>query len=160
MPGHPGRKTADLPENPGLPYQADRRPVKVLDREVDLAPVMPARGRGSHTPHNRKGTHIHRADRPAQRTHVVLRLCACEPRPRSGIGASRSLGMRDATGRQFAAVAPRSAGRRRKARPFHRVASVGEVRRPGLDVHRREDAVSSRGCEYIPSTSQHWGGLF
>lgn len=28
-PGHPGRKTADLPENPGLPYQAARRPVKV-----------------------------------------------------------------------------------------------------------------------------------
>lgn len=35
-PGHPSRKTADLPENPGLPYQAARRPVKVL-RTVETA---------------------------------------------------------------------------------------------------------------------------
>lgn len=38
VPGHPGRKTADLPENPGLPYQAARRPVKVRERARREAP--------------------------------------------------------------------------------------------------------------------------
>lgn len=39
MPGHPGRKTADLPENPGLPYQAARRPVKVREPGLDRAVI-------------------------------------------------------------------------------------------------------------------------
>lgn len=44
-PGHPVRKTADLPENPGLPYQAARRPVKVTARAPmrdDVRPRVPS----------------------------------------------------------------------------------------------------------------------
>lgn len=112
MPGHPGRKTADLPENPGLPYQAARRPVKVRERGLDRAEI-----------------------------DLVL--------PRDA--------RRDA--RQFAAESPRSASRRRKARPFHRIASAAEVRRRpvgGLDVHRREDTPFPRVPRIYPINVTRW----
>lgn len=113
MPGHPGRKTADLPENPGLPYQAARRLVKVRERA----------------------------------------------RPRRGL-TSRSLGMRDGT--RVDSRPGRSASRRRKARPFHRIANVAEVFRRrvgGLDVHRREDIVP-RVLKGYPINVTRWSVYF
>lgn len=158
MPGHPGRKTADLPENPGLPYQADRRPVRVLDREVDLAPVMPARGRGSHT-HNRKSIRMlsRRSFRAAHvRSSPTVRVRAASSFWHQCLALPRNA-RRDGT-----SIRGCSASKRQPA-PKSAPVSQGSKRRGGSPARTRCAQARRRrflkGCEYIPSTSHIGVGI-